>query len=199
MKNQKGSASVLVICVLLILVTLGALAIASANANHRLSQRSLAWNTVYYELDAQGEVFLAALDGKLAAAEKMTADYLQSNLTEMDQRGAKNIAQLYWLYADEYINELALDYPALTRPAEDNGSGSETGYIEMSFTYESGLLYHLSVSVAVEPPAFTVSEPDGVLSAERANGPVRYKIEKWYIYQEDIPTEQEITLWDGDL
>lgn len=192
MKDEKGAASVLVICMMLVLVTLGTLAIASANANNRLSQRSLAWNTMYYTLDAQGEIFLSLLDGKLAAAEKATTEYLQTRLAEGYQEDDAIAGNLFLLNAEEYINELSLNYPKMTL---DNSEST----VNLIFTHEEDSLFRLAVSVAVRTPVFTVSETDGIISAVWEDGQSRYKIEEWYVYQEDTPQEQDIQIWDGEL
>lgn len=98
--DQKGAASILIIFMMLILVSLGAFAITSANANYKLSQRALEWNVMYYDLDAKGEEFLSALDEKLAEAEMMALENAPDRINEV----MKDLSVTYPSF--ECINEL---------------------------------------------------------------------------------------------
>ena len=63
-----GSASILVIFVILCLVSFAALSIVSANADYKLSTKVLNRTTAYYEAVGKAQSLLAQLDQTLADA-----------------------------------------------------------------------------------------------------------------------------------
>ena len=75
-----GSASILVIFVILCLVSFATLSIVSANADFKLSQKVLDRTTAYYEASNQVEATLAQLDDTLSSVYDTAAseeDYFQ--------------------------------------------------------------------------------------------------------------------------
>ncbi len=60
-----GGSSVLVIFLMLLLITLGALALVSSNANLRLAKKGAAWMKDYYLLEASGESIVALVSKSL--------------------------------------------------------------------------------------------------------------------------------------
>lgn len=69
-----GSASILVIFVILCLVSFAALSIVSANADYKLSNKVLERTTAYYEAAAKAESMLAQLDQTLCSVYAESAD-----------------------------------------------------------------------------------------------------------------------------
>lgn len=67
-KNQKGSATVLVMLILLCLTTFGVLAVVSAWSELRLSRKNAAFAEAYYQLDSGGEAALLDADAALKGA-----------------------------------------------------------------------------------------------------------------------------------
>lgn len=219
--DRKGAASVLVIFMVMVLVTLGALAISSANANYKLSQRALDWNIMYYDLDAKGEEFLWALDGKLAEAEMTACEYMknkgyqspaQTDLPEQlqsaifaahqgnDLKDNEVFNKIYMYYADKYLEDLMVIYPELAVYASDDGTFINYILTEISLESELDELCSLNVSIWVEPIEYEIIAAGGDMPIARANDDLRYKIEDWYEYQQPMQSEsEEVDIWDGSL
>lgn len=221
--NQKGASTVLVIFMMMVLITLGALAITSANVNYKLSKRVIEWNTMYYELDEKGEMFIYELDKKLAEAEAMACDYLRNNgykytkYMEIPQEVQNGIYDLYaesklidnnifnkvyFYYSNLYVNELLLDFADLQ--VYSSNSGVFIDYVLMEIRFQSQLTGQdqcgLNVCIALEPLEYEINQASDVLSLVRVDDSLRYKIEDWYEYQEsksleELPNE----LWDGNV
>ena len=64
-KDNNGAASVLVILVMIVLITLGLLAMVFANSNYKLAQKTLAVEEAYYSLDSEAETVVAEIDSLL--------------------------------------------------------------------------------------------------------------------------------------
>lgn len=69
-----GSASILLIFVLLCLISFATLSIVSANADSKLTKKVLERTTAYYEACSQAHITLAELDSYLSDAYKASSD-----------------------------------------------------------------------------------------------------------------------------
>lgn len=192
--GEKGAASILVILMLLVLVTLGAFAVTSASANLKFSRKAAEWNEAYYELDAMGEQFLAAFDGKLAEAESAARQYVTGGLSGTETEPDAGIfSNIYLYFADMYIRELAPVYSGLDVSVTYNGLSAESILASLSVEYEpdEGGLRGIRIAVRVKPPEYQ----------ETDSGTARYGIESWYEYQggDEAYEEPPVQLWDGSL
>lgn len=66
--NEQGSASVIVIMVMLLLVVFGVLAFVSAGSSLRLAEKNAQTVKRYYSLDKQGEIAVARISQAMKAA-----------------------------------------------------------------------------------------------------------------------------------
>lgn len=78
-----GGSSLLVIFVILTLTTFATLSLVSANADYKLSQKSMSASTDYYKADTQAEKILGKLDAALAAISG--GDYLSQAETVLQE------------------------------------------------------------------------------------------------------------------
>lgn len=62
LRSRRGSASALIVLMVVLLAVFGAMALASAAANLRLARRHADWSKEYYTFDAAAERLLAAVD-----------------------------------------------------------------------------------------------------------------------------------------
>lgn len=76
--SEKGAATVLVLCVILILTALGTVALAASVLNARLSGKVLSWTKEYYSLDTQAERYVQSIDQQLITAENDARTYVQN-------------------------------------------------------------------------------------------------------------------------
>jgi hypothetical protein len=222
--NEKGAASVLVMFMMLVLVTLSAFAVASANANYRLSRRVINWNAMYYELDAEGELYLALVDAALIKAENAACDYnenarwesesapgIPDELHQSIRTGLQASSfpltlneifnSIYLLLSNQALNKMSLDlsnfnvYPVY----KNDGFKVDTIYIEYTIQSDNpaGKNCSLIVTLRIEP-ALMYSVENG----PRWNGGKRYKINDWYENQEEAGItfgDSEMGIWDGTL
>jgi hypothetical protein len=205
-KKTRGAASVLVIFFMLVLVTMGIFAIASSNANYRLSQRALSWHTMYYELDARGEEYVALIDRELSEAEARAREYvinktgLPDDLKEAveqssDESTAFNRVFLYWAHI--LLEESFFFYPNIN--IYTFGSYPLINGLWIQFTFQSALPANennfLYISVDVDPARF-IEVSGGDLSVTWP-GDRRYAISDWYEYQIVEPPSTGVAVWDG--
>ena len=70
LKEKSGAASVLVVLVMIVFITLGLLAMVVANSNYQLSQKTLAAEKDYYSLDSEAENIISQLDSSLITVQE---------------------------------------------------------------------------------------------------------------------------------
>jgi hypothetical protein len=203
--SEEGSASVLVIFMMIVLVTLGAYSRLSAHVNYSFSQKALAWNKNFYSCDLMAEEFLKDLDLALSKAEKETGIYVTSREFENDgfgtvsaelqdeirQRGLtkESMNLLYKQRAYGALEKLQVKYPSMAI-----SDGLEEVAINFSLDEEKNA--NIRAKILIEPLIFDISEKDGIVRAVKNPSAKRCRIEKWEQWQEaqeDSPQE----LWDG--
>ena len=64
MKSRRGSASALIVLMVVLLAVFGAMALTSAAANLRLAARHADWSREYYGYDATAERLVALLEDR---------------------------------------------------------------------------------------------------------------------------------------
>ena len=88
LKDESGSASILIVLMMIVLVSMGYFAIATANANSRLGDAAFLQNRKFYYLDGQGRRFVAHVDTLLLEAQRLANYYFESgsqrNFTHAD-------------------------------------------------------------------------------------------------------------------
>ncbi len=99
MSRQKGSASVLVIMIMLFLVSLAVLALMTAHSNFKLARKNADWVQGYYTLEAQ------AADNYAAAS---------AAIDQWNDSEARDAATL-----EAVLGELGFESLSLTHDAED--------------------------------------------------------------------------------
>jgi hypothetical protein len=214
-KRNRGAASVLVVFLMLVLVTLGAFAIASANANVRLSRRAQAWNEMYYALDAQGEAYLAEIDGWLVKAEVSALEYIyekkweneadtaaQAEMTALSEAAANSsdftalFNRVYLRYANEYLTELAFDGQNLNvYSINDDNKGINGLSVQFSFISDIDTDCGMEIIFRVAP-AKQAKVLDENWEIRWGNG-TRYNIEDWHEFQILTEGYAPIEAWDG--
>ncbi len=69
LRSRRGSASALIVLMVVLLAVFGAMALAAASANLRMAQSHADWSAEFYRFDAGAERFLAAVDRLTAAGD----------------------------------------------------------------------------------------------------------------------------------
>jgi hypothetical protein len=217
--DEAGATSVLVILMMIVLVSLGYFAIASANSNIKLSDNALYWNARYYELDAEGENFIAAFDKYLANAQALTNEYMETEqyleithgnipmslqttffdgypVSEDKNYFLDTVMDTVFLYyADIELAKFKEEYPDSTVSVLKEGDQVMAIICDMTFTSEAAPDFHLDVSATVNYLSeFVYAQAEGNLSMGR------YNITKWTQWQNEPNTAQEGTkVWDGTI
>jgi len=93
LSNQKGSASVIVILVMLMLVVFGVLAFVSAGSSLRLAQKNAAMTQEYYKLDAMAEQATAQASETLKSSERSDFKRLESTLGKITGVAAVHVTR----------------------------------------------------------------------------------------------------------
>ena len=201
--DDSGASSVLVIFMMLVLVTLGAFAIVSANANYRLSRRAVDWNTMYYELDARGEEFLAQVDMVLRAGENVALDYTIDYFSKIDtptELMPKEIFNRTFLE----ISNLSLTHLTLDQPYSNvyniyDGLEAIGIIIEMMIMSPDPSYDECGILIEIEILPANHVEVNAEKTEVYWEGQNRYVIKSWYEFQ-DLAIEGEgIEFWDGTL
>jgi hypothetical protein len=89
MRSRRGSASVLIVLMVVLLAVFGAMALTAASANLRLARRHADWSAEYYRFDASAERLLAAADRE--AGEEGAATALADRLTSLRVEGIADV------------------------------------------------------------------------------------------------------------
>jgi len=188
LKGENGAASVLVIFMTLVLVTLGAYSISSAHVNYVFSERALEWKQSYYECDAEAVRFLMDADIALAAAEQDTAEAVISRSAVMpsgDPEQAvnelfnQNVLKEISLLADKYDIQIKEGGPDIcTAISSDSGA-------------------RINVRIAAMPFRFEINTKDGAVSCALKGDTGRYKVLEWKEEQQTVRDTAQEPLWDG--
>ncbi|MDR3239370.1 MAG: hypothetical protein LBT44_04725 [Clostridiales bacterium] len=204
----------LVIFMMIVLVTLGTFAISSAHVNYQFSEKALEWNKAYYDCDAQAERFLADYDAVLAAAEKMTVDYiLRRGFAQEKDEGvpldlqqrirAENFSQrdgalagvnlLYSYYIEDEMQSLRVSYP-------DVSLGPGSADAEIMFQANENALSRLRVQITAAPLRYDFRVHLDTFAAVSQPNATRYQILRWEQCQDapDVYPTQE-PLWGGGV
>jgi len=85
LRSRRGSASVLIVLMVVLLAVFGAMALTAASANLRLARRHADWSAEYYRFDASAERLLAAVNEE--TKETTQVDELTSRLVALHVEG----------------------------------------------------------------------------------------------------------------
>lgn len=86
MNNKHGSASVLVILVIIVLATFGGVAVTSSWTNKKLAMQTAAWTEEFYEQEAKAEYMTARIDAALLEAQQKALAYFTGNYFAEEKR-----------------------------------------------------------------------------------------------------------------
>lgn len=121
LNSNKGAATVLALCVIMVLTTLGVVALMSSAVNVGMSGKTYRWTEDFYRLDAQASKYEKMIDEELMQAEKDARDYVMNrmdrlkpheligdyadvNIYNMENSGAQtffnNFYRIVWTYYD---------------------------------------------------------------------------------------------------
>jgi len=215
--QEDGSTSVLVILMMIVLVSLGYFAIASANSNIKLSNNALEWSKKYYRLDGEAEEFAARVDELLFNAQLLTNEYFDTEqylefthpdlplsmhmlITEGYQEAwdkefflEQTTDTIFYFYADKELSKLAGAYPDAVVSCLRDGDYVLGIICDITLSHEESLDYHLNVSLTVNSyTTYRYAHMDGDISAKR------YKVTEWSQWQ-NLPMDEGTQLWDGNI
>lgn len=219
--GEGGSASVLIILMMVLLISMGYFAIASAVANTRHSAGAAEWKSNFFYLDGQGEEFIAHVDRLLLSAQESANEYFLTgayrNFTHPDlvlekqtfiQEGFANTAgreafleqvidMLFFFYAERELRRLSDIYPGAVvsvLESDENSFVTVRGLIcDITLTHPRSPGFHLSITVSVNShSAFREEHRWGSREASR------YRITGWLQWQSPGAEEgMGNRLWDG--
>jgi len=89
LRSRRGSASVLIVLMVVLLAVFGAMALTAASANLRLARRHADWSAEYYRFDASAERLLAAVNQE--AKGTTLAEELASRLASLQVEGVAGV------------------------------------------------------------------------------------------------------------
>ncbi len=196
-KKQRGSASVLLMLVMLALITFAALSMMSAHSELKLSRKNAEWVKGYYALDARGEALMRQINSTCGKASEKAA----SLLTETG-----------------YNNEESL--PETLRTALSSWASSGRDDAERTELFRELCVYYLTETLsenallvipadsplAAEAELQNPDEPAQLLSLRaelafsEASGEPFFTVTRWrqerapFDYVEDDP----LNVWQGD-
>jgi len=171
---EGGGSSVLITFLMLLLITLGALAVASSNANLKLARKGVSWVKSYYALEAGGDALLDIISTTLSHAEASGYDE-SSALVRM-------LADCLEQYTGEGESILPYDTSISEIKIEPDGPESLTVNARLSRQHgstEQHLLVEIKVFAGTGEP-----EPWG------------FRILQWKQYQEPFEYEPKLDLWN---
>ncbi len=223
-KNERGATSVLVIFMVIVLVTLGAFSIAAANVNLRFARKATLWNSVYYKLDGQGEIYAFVTNRLLGDSEYKALKYLTDKLytRETSSDIPNNIQKkLYDTFRGEALSEEFLTeafgtvfmfYASndLTKLASDYASNkvsfltdADGGIYELAtsvtFISEENPDCNLDVELLITAPKYNFSTDGQNFTHEKLPESSSFDITRWTERQIQSGDSGEIKLWDGNI
>ncbi|MDR1560073.1 MAG: hypothetical protein LBS84_10330 [Clostridiales bacterium] len=186
--EENGAASVLIIFMMLVLVTLGAFSITAARVNYVFSGKALDWKTEYYECDALAEEFLMDFDAALAKAERGTAEAVS------DRNGAAELTpeSLERQFNSMYRNKILMELNSV-RERYPGMDINEDGTV-VSVTVSAGGKSRIEIKAAALPFRYSFDGTTAVLDKDGR----RYSILEWK--QSQLRNEGNAVqepLWDG--
>ena len=215
--DEEGSTSVLVILMMIVLVSLGYFAIASANSNIKLSNNSQDWGKKYYYLDGEAEAFTAHVDSLLFNAQLLTNDYFDTRqyleLTHPDLPLPMHMVitdgyedawdkeffleesmdTLFYFYADKELAKLSNTYPNAVVSCLRDGDYVWGIICDITLDHMESPDYHLNVSVSVNSySSYRYDQVNGTATR-------RYRITEWNQWQNLPLDEKSDQLWDGNI
>jgi len=223
LKNENGSTSILIILMMVVLVSMGYFALATASANTRLSAVAADWKSNFFYLDGQGKKFTAHVDGLLLLAQESANEYFTSesyrNFTHPDltlemqtfiREGYESandqeafveevINMLFFLYADRELLKLSEVYPDVVVSALRDVEGDfdvVLGLVsDITLTHPLSPDFHLSITLSVNSySSFRAAHRAGNTRA------TRYRVTGWLQWQSQEPEGEPGTgLWDGRI
>ena len=189
MNDESGAASVLVIFMMLVLVTLGAYSISSANVNYAFSSRALGWKDAYYDCDSRAEMFLMDADAALAKAEKETVEAITLRNAHISEEDAgqstgtlynQNVLKEISLLSDKYNVEIKEDDLSISTVISSN-SGSQ-----------------IKVKIAALPFRYSFESAGNGVWAVLSGKSGRFAVLEWKQAQKaDAGSTAQESLWDG--
>ncbi len=166
-----GGPTIIMIFVVLCMTTLGTLSLVTANADLKLTQKTVDSTTAYYAADNKGEQFLSQLDS-----------ILKQDIAPLSQNGpASNPPGITANQASAV--ELIGKIPGTTAVKNSNGSLSITHIIKISDAQK--LLIEISASSAnLANPSRSASPSTSSIEASSAVSK-RYTINTWKVVNND--------------
>ena len=204
LKSERGAASVLVIFMMIILVTFGALSLTAALANLRLGSKVLSWMDGYYTLDSQAEVLCAEMDSRLLQAEQAAQSVLTGNVLSEEEFN-RQFSDVYFREATAQMGQWGGSEPAVeVTGANDTlkvtlnlSEGAPAGADPGSPSQEKQK--YLTVVLQLNQPSFALRQtPAGPLYYRQGSFMKRYSIVQWQEWQEESEF-QEPDFWDGSI
>ena len=107
LKENSGAASILVVLLMIVFITLGLSAMVFANSNYKLAQKTMETEKAYYALDSEAETVLAEIDSILIPVENTSGN------DAAKYRSLASEALFDWIdkhpeYQGEYVSEAML-------------------------------------------------------------------------------------------
>ena len=217
-RQEEGSTAVLVILMMIVLVSLGYFAIASANSNIKLSNNAQDWSKKYYHLDGEAEVFTAHVDELLLNAQLLTNEYFETQqyleLThpelplemhmvitggyedawDKDFFIEQSLDTIFFFYADKELEKLSLTYPSAVVSCLRDGDYVLGIICNVTLDHEESLEYHLNVSLSVNGySSYKYDHINGNTATKR------YKVTEWNQWQNQPIDEETKQFWDGTI
>jgi len=217
-REEDGSTAVLVILMMIVLVSLGYFAIASANSNIKLSNNSMEWSGKYYHLDGEAEAFAAHVDNLLLNAQLLTNDYFDTGqylefthpdlplemhmvITEGYKEARdkeyfleESVDTIFYFYADKELAKLTDAYSSAVVSCLKDGDYVRGIICDITLDHSESPDFHLNVSLAVNSySSYRYEHMEGNVSAKR------YKVSGWSQWQ-NLPVDDDSKkLWDGTI
>lgn len=104
-KVKKGSATILVILIVLTVVLFGVINMMTVYTSYKISQKNLSWSRNYYELDSKAQVFLDNIAKKIDKVPYGTQINTKELLTEIE----KNLSEDKQILINDEIVNLPID------------------------------------------------------------------------------------------
>lgn len=224
-RDESAQASILIILIMIVLVSMGYATISAATANTRLSGLAADWNRRFFYLDGEGEKFIAHVDRLLLNAQNYTNEYFYDEayrrFTHPDFAVEKQtfirdnydrtlsyeafveetMDMLFFFYADREFERLSEIYPGvvistLRARHEDSGLDFVRGIIcDITLNHPDSPDFHLSITLSVN----SHSDFRGLQRMGNSTAS-RYRITSWLQWQSTAAEEATAeNLWDGRI
>ncbi len=94
LKDNKGSALIMVFSVVLLLVSFGTITLLAGVSNSQMGARYRNWSQEYYEVDQKAENYVTEIDKVLNDAENYTREYFKNEVYSIDPEGSSNLEKI---------------------------------------------------------------------------------------------------------